>query len=267
MGIISTKENKRRRSMKKNQEKKSLKRQLVSGAVYVALASVVIAVTVNTTVGIISDRNAENFEKNLGDINTNLPSVPKIPSPNIPKTDISPAPDLSSPVSDTSEGIDATVTDTTDVTQEISIPEDAYLGFDKYINPCGGFVTKEFSLEVPVYSATMGDYRTHAGIDISADKGTQVYACIGGVVTEIYDDDLLGKTVCMKNADGYIIKYSNLLPDLHAGVEVGAVLETGSLIGGVGDTAISEYVEASHLHLEMLDQSGEYVNPEDYINF
>ncbi len=256
--------------MKKNQEKKSLKRQLMSGAVYVALASVMIAVTVNTTVGMISKRNTVDMENSLSNLASDLPSIPSIPSIpslDIPKTDILPAPDLSAPVNDTPKNIDATVTQEPAVIQEISIPEDAYLGFDKYINPCAGFVIKEFSLEVPVYSTTMGDYRTHSGVDISADKGTQVYAVIGGVVTDIYDDDLLGKTVCMKNEDGYTIRYSNLMPDLHAGVQVGAVLETGSLIGGVGDTAISEYVEASHLHLEFVSPDGECVNPEDFIDF
>ncbi len=252
--------------MKKNEEKKSLKRQLVSGAVYVALAGVVVAVTVNTTVGIISDKNTDSLEK-LSELDTKLPSIPEIPPLSIPKAEIIPEAEQSSPVSDVPEGIDSTVTEPDFSVSEIAIPQDADLGFDKYINPCGGFVTKEFSIEMPVYSTTMGDYRTHPGIDISADKGTPVCAAIGGIVTEVYDDDLLGKTVCMKNADGYTIKYSNLMPELYATVEVGSVLVTGEKIGGVGDTAICEYVDAGHLHLEILDQNGEPVNPEDFINF
>lgn len=43
------------------------------------------------------------------------------------------------------------------------------IGYEGFVKPCSGFISKEYSMEVPVYSATMYDYRTHAGMDIAAD--------------------------------------------------------------------------------------------------
>ena len=54
---------------------------------------------------------------------------------------------------------------------------------------------KEFCIDVPVFSFTMQDYRTHGGIDISAPVGSAVYSIASGTVTEIYSDPLFGKTV------------------------------------------------------------------------
>jgi murein DD-endopeptidase MepM/ murein hydrolase activator NlpD len=78
---------------------------------------------------------------------------------------------------------------------EFSIPSDANLGLSKFIKPCDGYVSKEHSLTIPVYSPTMSDYRTHHGVDVTGEAGDVVYVVCGGIVRDIYDDDLYGKTV------------------------------------------------------------------------
>jgi len=263
----------------KNHEKKSLLRQLISGTVYVALASVVVAVTVNTTAHLLSDRNTNIPDASPDNINVELPSVPDIPPLTLPElssnTPLNISDDASKQVSDTADGVNSIITetlehDTPENTQEIinlEIPADADLGIDRFIKPCDGYVSKEHSADIPVYSATLSDYRIHLGVDVTGDIGTPVSAVCGGIVSDIYDDDLLGKTVSIKTRSGYTVKYSNLLPTLNAPVVIGAVVATGDIIGGIGDTALSEVVDSSHLHLEIYDSDDLPVNPEDLICF
>lgn len=138
------------------------------------------------------------------------------------------------------------------------------VSYSGYIRPCSGYISKEFSIEVPVYSPTMYDYRTHAGVDIACDIGTPVKAATGGVVREIRDDYMMGTTIVIEHADGVCSVYSNLSSDLPSDIEVGKTVATGDIIGGVGDTALCESAEVNHLHFEMtLD--GKPVNPEEYL--
>lgn len=265
----------------KNSGHKSLKKQLLSGTVYVALAAVVVAVTVNTTVGILSGGNVEIPDSTPQNTNLELPSIPDIPKIDIPELSL----DLSDnslssdtqedtfPVSDSPDGIDSVITEaplsenTGAVTEAPAIPEDAQLGIDRFIKPCDGYVSKEHSADIPVYSTTLSDYRIHIGVDVTGDIGTPVCAVNGGVVTDIYDDDLYGKTVCIQNRDGYTMKYSNLLPTVNANITVGSIVTTGQTIGGIGDTALCEAVDTSHLHLEIYNSDGNPIDPEDLISF
>ena len=264
-----------------NPEKKSLKKQLLSGTVYVALAAIVVAVTVNTTVGMLSGDNFEIPDANPENINVEIPSIPEIPPLIIPEisleenTPVLPPDNKSQIVSDIEEGISSTITEqaTTEGISETSpvlildIPEEADLGIDKFVKPCDGYVSKEHSAEIPVYSATLSDYRVHVGVDVTGEIGTPVSAVIGGVITDIYHDDLYGKTVCIKSRDGYTVKYSNLMPSLYSGIEVGRLVKTGSTIGGIGDTALCEAVDSPHVHIEIYDSDGLAINPENLISF
>lgn len=263
----------------KNSEKKSLFRQLISGTVYVALASVVVAVTVNTTAGLLSGNNASIPDTVPEKLGTELPSVPDIPPLTLPEIVVENTSELTNeathPVSDTADGINSIITveeDEETVQSDveplnIEFTEDADLGIDRFIKPCDGFVSKEHSVDIPVYSATMSDYRIHVGVDVTGDIGTPVSAVCGGIISKIYDDDLLGKTVCVTSKSGYTVKYSNLLPTLNAPISEGAVIATGDTIGGIGDTALGEAVDVSHLHLEIYDSDGNPVNPENLISF
>ena len=275
---------------KKSREKKSLKKQLISGLVYTALSAVVVAVTVNTTVGLISGRNKlPDIPESIKDIKAEVPSIPTLPPVTLPQTDLAdtvpdgiPADVEKQPASDFAEGIDSVITEDDKIESAqapqttadspasvdyLSIPENANLGFDTFVKPCDGYVSKEHSVDVPVYSSTMADYRTHIGVDVVCDMGSPVSVVSGGIVTEIYDDIMLGKTVCMQNRKGYTLKYSNLLPELYAGVQVGSILATGEHLGGIGESALCEAAEAPHVHLEIYDPDGMPVDPEDLISF
>lgn len=58
--------------------------------------------------------------------------------------------------------------------------------------PVKGEILSGFSLEVLAYDETMGDWRTHSGVDIAASVGTNVLAISAGTVQGVYDDDLMG---------------------------------------------------------------------------
>lgn len=258
------------------------KKQLISGTIYTALAAVVVAVTVNTTVGVLSGHKVELPNAVPQNTALDLPDFSDLPKIEIPEiiNDISGVVSENekadtAPVSETGDGVTADIIeslsqslpDLQDTPEPISIPDDAYLGIDRFIKPCDGYVSKEHSADVPVYSTTLSDYRIHIGVDVTGDIGTPVAAVTGGIVTDIYTDDLYGKTVCIQTKDGYTVKYSNLLDVLNANVTVGSLITTGQTIGGIGDTALCEAVEASHLHLEMYDSTDTPVDPEDFISF
>ena len=144
-------------------------------------------------------------------------------------------------------------------------PEDIPVeyGFDGFIKPCSGYISKEFSMDVPVYSVSMYDYRAHNGVDIVGEIGTPVKASSNGVITEVFNDYLYGTTVIIEHEDGICSVYSNLSPDLPVETTVGRAVITGEIIGGIGESAVCEAAEASHVHFEMT-KDGKYVDPEEY---
>lgn len=131
-----------------------------------------------------------------------------------------------------------------------------------YTWPVKGELLRSFSVETLAYDATMGDYRTHDGLDIAAELGTQVKAAAGGTVASIRQDDLLGTTVTIDHGNGLKSVYSNLAGE--PTVREGDTVTTGAVIGSVGDTAIKESGLPTHLHLAMY-QGDAAVNPTDYL--
>lgn len=128
--------------------------------------------------------------------------------------------------------------------------------------PVNGQILGEFSLEVVAYDETMGDWRTHQGIDISCQLGSKVMATADGVVSSVYFDDLMGQTVVVSHEGDLQSVYSNLA--LTPTVSVGDSVTTGQVLGAVGETAIAEGAKATHLHFEMLED-GQLVDPVSYL--
>lgn len=128
-----------------------------------------------------------------------------------------------------------------------------------YTWPVKGFILADFSLETLAYDETMGDWRTHSGIDIAAAPGTTVLAAADGTVSKLYSDDLMGTTVVIDHGNGIFSTYANLqtVPT----VAEGDVVHTGAVIGAVGSTAIAESGRPSHLHFELWED-GIAVDPE-----
>ena len=115
--------------------------------------------------------------------------------------------------------------------------------------PVAGEIAQPFSGDELVYSATLGDWRTHNGVDYACKAGDTVSACKSGEVTAAATDALWGGTVEVKDDKGVVWKYCGLAAPA---VKVGDKVSTGDTLGKVGDLP-SESKVGAHLHLECLE--------------
>ena len=130
------------------------------------------------------------------------------------------------------------------------------------VNPLVGETVAAFSMDALQYSETMGDWRTHDGVDLAAEAGTPVCAASSGTVLDVRYDDLMGTTVVISHDGGYDTIYANL--QATPTVEIGDYVTAGQIIGSVGSTALSEAAEPTHLHFGVT-KDGEYVDPTEYL--
>ncbi len=217
--------------MKNIEEKKkgpSFIEKLFSGkGFYVTLAGVTLAVGVLTYFGIKASFNPQTPDIDIND-------------PAIGVEDII-LPDAGKPTPDTGTNPDEDKPTDTPVVPTLS-----------YCLPANGVVTKDFSGEALVFSSTMGDYRVHEGIDITAEAGAEVMAAADGEITRVYSDDLMGVCVEIAHADGNVSRYANLQAVLAEQTAEGATVKGGQVIGYVGSTALLEVGDPPHLHFELL---------------
>ena len=130
------------------------------------------------------------------------------------------------------------------------------------ISPLDGTTVTVFSMTELMYDETMGDWRTHNGLDIQAAEGDAVKTAADGTVVEVVDDELMGTTVVIEHAGGYTTHYSSLqeAPPVEEGQEVFA----GDIIGYVGTTAAAESAMGSHLHFSVACD-GKVIDPAEYV--
>ena len=125
-----------------------------------------------------------------------------------------------------------------------------------FANPLSsGFISKEFSIEMPIFSNTMNDYRVHKGIDIEAEKGAPVMAISDGNVECIYDDAMMGHCISVNHGNGLVSYYMGLSDEICDGITEGAPVYCGQVLSSVGDSTLVEIGENDHLHLEILKKS------------
>ena len=115
--------------------------------------------------------------------------------------------------------------------------------------PVDGALIKGFAMDCLVWSKTLRQWMTHPGVDIAAPKGTEVRAVMPGTVKRVYEDDMLGTTVLVEHEGGVATVYAGLQKD--PPVKEGDKVALRAVIGYVGDTAISECADESHLHFEL----------------
>lgn len=127
-----------------------------------------------------------------------------------------------------------------------------------FVTAVRGTVLNAFSGDEMVKSKTFNDWRTHAGIDIAADEGSEVCAIARGTVEKVYEDEMMGYTVVISHENGITSTYSNLMKGVVA--KIGQKVKAGDVIGGVGKSAVAESAEECHLHLETT-KSGEQIDP------
>ena len=122
----------------------------------------------------------------------------------------------------------------------------------------------DYSDTVLVFSQTMNDYRTHTGIDFTAELGAPVMAVADGVVKNIWQDPFMGTCISIEHSGNAVSYYKNLDPVVTEGLVIGASVKAGEVIGAVGESAMNEIAQDPHLHLE-LKVNDKHVNPRDHI--
>lgn len=130
------------------------------------------------------------------------------------------------------------------------------------VMPVNGEILNPFSNGELVKDATLGVWKTHDGVDIKADVGTQVKAMNKGKVTKVWEDALWGNCITIDHGSGVIGHYYSLSKAMN--VTEGDEVNAGEVIGSVGDTAECEAAELSHLHFG-LKKNGEWIDPIEFI--
>lgn len=130
--------------------------------------------------------------------------------------------------------------------------------------PIEGDILKEYAKDSLIYSETLKEWTTHLGVDIKAERATVVKAAADGIVKHIKNDPRYGLTIIIEHPNGFETRYANLLTTEF--VSEGEAVKAGQTIGTIGDSAIYEIVDESHLHFEILKDS-ENLNPAQYIDF
>lgn len=129
---------------------------------------------------------------------------------------------------------------------------------DYYCLPFGNQIIKDYSNMNPVYSKTLGDWRTHNGIDFSGEAGGAVVAISYGEVISIYEDTLFGTCVLIDHGNGVTAKYCGLNKDT-LNVKEHSSVNSEDIIGYLGEIPC-EKQEGAHLHFE-ITHNGELVEP------
>ena len=133
-----------------------------------------------------------------------------------------------------------------------------------FVKPIEGEILKEYAKDSLIYSETLKEWTTHLGIDIKAERASVVKSAADGTVKYIKNDPRFGLTIIIEHSNGFETRYCNLLTTEF--VSEGEEVKAGQTIGTVGDSAVYEIVDESHLHFEML-KNNESVNPSEYIRF
>lgn len=155
-------------------------------------------------------------------------------------------------------------TESAAVSENDAAPVNAEEQLPDFISPVTGAVSKGHSVDVPVFSVTMNDYRTHTGVDIAAESGAPVRAVADGIVKEIWEDPMMGCCLSLEHSGGAVSIYKNLAPQIPENMTAGTAVRAGDTVGSVGESAMIELAESSHLHYE-LQIDGASVDPADFM--
>ena len=114
-----------------------------------------------------------------------------------------------------------------------------------------GIMTSAYGYRV---SPISGQWKFHAGVDLAAPAGSNVFSCLPGKITVAKYDSVYGNYILITHYNGYSTLYAHLSAIL---VKVGDKVDGGKIIGKVGTTGAST---GPHLHFEVR-KNGKTENP------
>lgn len=131
----------------------------------------------------------------------------------------------------------------------------------QFVLPLSGEIITAYSNGELIKSETLGDWRTHNGLDLAAEEGTPVAAAAEGTVTSVRSDPLWGFVVEIDHSGEVTSIYCGLSKE--TAVKQGDAVKAGQIIGTVGAIP-AESLMPSHLHFE-LKQQGKWIDPQQMI--
>ena len=102
----------------------------------------------------------------------------------------------------------------------------------------------------------LGYAKMHTGVDWAAPHGTAIYSAGNGEVEKVGWEGGYGKYIRVKHTNGYETAYGHMTAYAR-GIEPGAKVRQGQVIGFVGSTGLST---GAHLHYEIM-VNGRFVDP------
>ena len=186
-----------------------------------------------------TDKDAENVSSQV-----ELPvqdETPQMPEAELPQEAAKPAEPVEEPPEDLTVMDEATGVEDTVPAME-SETDAQPVAPRLVVAPLVGEEVAAFSVDELKYNETLGDWRTHDGIDIAAEVGT--------LVTIAHDD-------------GYETTYANLRSS--PGVGEGQYVSAGEVIGAVGSSSIAEFSMPAHLHFSV-SKDGVPCDPAEFLN-
>ena len=104
-------------------------------------------------------------------------------------------------------------------------------------------------------------YLQNSGTDFISQNTFDVVAVLDGSVTDVKEDETLGKVVEIKHDNGYVSIYQSLS---EVSVKKGDVITQGQVIGKSGTNELDKDI-GNHLHFELY-VNGQVVDPTLYLN-
>lgn len=229
-------------SEKKNSLLEKMKASRINRATVVSVTLLLVATLVIVGVTLVSNRSKKNELPPVGTDTYDTTDAPDTQTPD-ESAAVSEPEETKPPVSDPSKP-------TSD-----QLPS--------FVLPVKGAILKEHDAALQVYSATMGDYRVHLGVDVVTEENAPVYAAADGKVSKIWEDVKMGYCMAIEHSGDCVTVYKNLGKTLPEGIAEGVSVRSGQLVAMVGNSAMVEIAEEPHLHFEMT-VGGLSVDPLEY---
>lgn len=119
-------------------------------------------------------------------------------------------------------------------------------GSIKLTRPVKGKIINAYSGDSLVFYATLNVWATHNGIDIQADRGSEVVAALSGTVSDVYSNAADGGVIIISHSGKTETIYAGL-EDI--GVKEGDKISVGAPVGKVGEMP-KELDLGYHVHFE-----------------
>ena len=132
---------------------------------------------------------------------------------------------------------------------------------DGIVWPIEGAVLLDYSMESTIFFPTLQQYQYNPAMVISGKVNQKVYFIAKGKITDISTNEETGCTVTQDLGDGYAAVYGQLK---ELNFDVGDMVESGQVVGYVGEPTKYYSVEGSNIYFQIL-KDGKPLDPKDVL--